>query len=300
MTSTGLYTLIAAAAVVGGYALYRREKRSGSTHVGWSHTVVDYQNPSDSVTDQRYERNFFVQPYQIFCPGGEIRPFEVDAHGQPTGRQLVMPGESPTVGNPADYIMVGFHPHGGFGHGGQHGLGRHALFEAEQAALAEQEAEALAAAQLAQDPAIVTGAHFGHGGFQHGFSGRHLWAAEQAQAQAAALAQMEADALAAEQLGLDPLAASAATMGGDFATGLSPAISMMMRRRMMGMGGMGGMGGGGGGMQQLLQQQQLQNQILQQQLAQAQADALAAQQLAAQQAAVATTAVTPAVVTPAV
>jgi hypothetical protein len=315
MTSKGLYTIIAAAAVVGGYALYRREKDKervagpGPEHVGWEHSYVDYQNPADCETDQRYERNFFVRPYQIFNPGGEIRPFEIDAHGQPTGRQVVMPGESPTVGNPADYIMVGFHP-AGFGRGwGHHGYGL-GLVEAEQAALAQAQADALAAQQLAV-PAVapaaaaaVTGFHPGHFG-HFGWGGRGIWSAEQAAL--AAQAQAQADALAAQQgLAVDPTLAAAVT--GEYATGALNPIALMRLRQMMArrqmMGGMGGMGGGGM-QQQLLQQQlaqaQMQQQLLQQQLAQAQADALAAQtqqqqDLLTQQAATtAATAATPAV-----
>lgn len=59
---------------------------------------LDYANPSDARSDHRPNRMWFLQPYQIFNPGGGMRPFEIDAQGAPTGRVLVLPGESPTPG----------------------------------------------------------------------------------------------------------------------------------------------------------------------------------------------------------
>jgi hypothetical protein len=111
--SAGLYALLAVGTGLGTYALYRRNQKQAAAatrgffgRVGLEHQAVDYQNPADCVTDNRPERDELVRPYQIYCPGGETRPYEIDAHGQPTGRQLVMPGESPTVGSPADYVLV--------------------------------------------------------------------------------------------------------------------------------------------------------------------------------------------------
>ncbi len=66
-----------------------------------------YQNDRDAHVDTRPEAQYLVKPYEIFNPGGGIRPYEVDAQGGPTGRQLVLPGESPTVANAAQYVMVG-------------------------------------------------------------------------------------------------------------------------------------------------------------------------------------------------
>ncbi len=310
MTATALYTLIAAGAVLGGYALYRRSEGAhaargnfppgGDGHlVGWEHTTVDYQNPADAVTDQRYERNFFNRPYQIFCPGGEIRPYEVDAHGQPTGRQLVMPGESPTVGDPAEYVMVGFHP-AHFGH--HHHFGRGGLFalEQQQAALAEAEAEAEAEALAAQQDPLAMAAmgefatgmtpaqmamlrmrRMGMMGGGMGGLGRQSSFQQQLLMQQMQQMQQQIDALTAQQQLADTAALTATT--GGYATGLNP-YALAMRRRML---------GGGGWYQRQLQQQLLQQQLLEAQLAQQQADLLAAQQQAAAAAAAATTAAVP-------
>jgi hypothetical protein len=70
--------------------------------------VVDYLNPNDARSEKRaWAKLTLMQPYQILNPGGGFRPYEIDAQGAPTGRQLVLPNESPTVGNPAEYVMVG-------------------------------------------------------------------------------------------------------------------------------------------------------------------------------------------------
>ena len=79
---------------------------SGEFQFDPEHIVVDYQNPADRVTDMRPERIYYELPYQIVCPEDGSLPFEVDATGQPTGRQVVMPGESPTVGTPGEYVLV--------------------------------------------------------------------------------------------------------------------------------------------------------------------------------------------------
>lgn len=309
MTATALYTLLAAGAVLGGYALFRRSEgphaAQGDFTTGWDHTTVDYQNPADAVTDQRYERNFFNRPYEIFCPGGEIRPYEIDAHGQPTGRQIVMPGESPTVGDPAEYVMVGWQP--AWGHH-RHHHHRHLWEEREREreALALAEAEALLAAQQ-QDPLAMaamgdfaTGAltpaqiaalhamqrrRFGMGGMGGGGGWYQRQLQQQLLQQQMQLQQLQqlqeqlAEQQAAQQLAetqaqTDLLAATATT--GDYATGAwpySPYASSWRLRRLL---------GGGGGYQRQLQQQLLQQQLLQQQLeqqlAQQQAELLAAQQ----------------------
>jgi hypothetical protein len=287
MTATALYTLIAAGAVLGGYALFRRGEgphaARGDFATGWDHTTVDYQNPADAVTDQRYERNFFNRPYEIFCPGGEIRPYEIDSHGQPTGRQLVMPGESPTVGDPAEYVMVGWQPSWGHHHHHHH----HHLAERrrleEQAALAEAEAEALALA--AQDPMATMG-DFATGALTpaqiaaiHAMQrrrfgglgmGRQNSFQQQMLMQQMQQMQQQIDALTAQQqladtsAQADLLAATATT--GDYATGAlyNPYALSMLRHR--------------GWRQRQLQQQLLQQQLLEAQLAQQQAELLAAQQ----------------------
>jgi hypothetical protein len=139
--------------------------------VGLDHHVVDYQNPADAETDSRSERDNFIRPYQVYNPGGDIRPFEVDAHGQPTGRQLVMPGESPTVGDPSSYIMVGH--------------GAPLVSPDDQCWCSQGEGQPLYPCACGdpnvavQEPAHMVGAHggfggghFGHGGFGRGFGHR--------------------------------------------------------------------------------------------------------------------------------
>lgn len=69
---------------------------------------VDYLNPADSNSDYRPAARYFQPPYMILNIGDGVRPYEVDARGEPTGRDLVLPGESPSLTNlRASYVLVG-------------------------------------------------------------------------------------------------------------------------------------------------------------------------------------------------
>ncbi len=111
---------------LGGYAWYRhvekskepsgppvRRGRGGFQAKGYfagaSIYGVDYVSDGDARSDHRPEaRMFLVKPYQIFNPGGGMRPFEIDAVGQETGRKLVLPGEQPPRGASAgSFVFVG-------------------------------------------------------------------------------------------------------------------------------------------------------------------------------------------------
>jgi hypothetical protein len=81
------------------YAGYRyfTDKSSSHHRVGVTRGL-DYSNPADARSDKRPEKMYLLAPYQIFNPGGGLRPFEIDAQGAPTGRVLVLPGEASVPG----------------------------------------------------------------------------------------------------------------------------------------------------------------------------------------------------------
>lgn len=123
MSDGALTAFLIIGAGVGGYALYRHlSKKEGSEfhhHGGEGHHHhtgyftgagthgVDYVNPLDAQKDPRGQKAYLVRPYQILNIGPGARPMEVDAHGEPTGRMLVLPGESSTGLSPGSYVIVG-------------------------------------------------------------------------------------------------------------------------------------------------------------------------------------------------
>jgi len=98
--STGslvLGAVLVTAAVYAGYRYLEKDKRRG-IRVGGPHGL-DYVNDADSRSDKRASASMYLmKPYQIFNPGGGMRPFEIDAQGAPTGRALILPGEPATPG----------------------------------------------------------------------------------------------------------------------------------------------------------------------------------------------------------
>ena len=100
--STGslvLGAVLVTAAVYAGYRYLEKDKKRGVRVGIGARGFVDYANDADARSDKRpYGLMYLVKPYQIFNPGGGIRPFEIDAQGQPTNRPLILPGEPPQAG----------------------------------------------------------------------------------------------------------------------------------------------------------------------------------------------------------
>jgi hypothetical protein len=98
--STGslvLGAVLVTAAVYAGYRYLEKDKKRG-IRVGGAHGL-DYVNDADARSDKRASASMYLmKPYQIFNPGGGMRPFEIDAQGAPTGRALILPGEPATAG----------------------------------------------------------------------------------------------------------------------------------------------------------------------------------------------------------
>jgi hypothetical protein len=112
MSNSGITTLLLVGGALGSYALYRHLK--GSSHAVHGEFLglgpggsVDYLNPADAMRDKRPNGMYFMKPYSIFNMGGGMRPVEIDAQGQETGRHLVLPGEQSTGLAPMSYILVG-------------------------------------------------------------------------------------------------------------------------------------------------------------------------------------------------
>lgn len=135
---SGSAALLLIGAGVGGYALYRYLKAHEHEHGGHEHlhpahaahaahaahgvdpyglgftgfgdadpyglsftgatSSVDYLDPADARRDARPDRMYYAMPYQILNIGPGVRPMEIDAVGQPTGRKLVLPGEALMAG----------------------------------------------------------------------------------------------------------------------------------------------------------------------------------------------------------
>lgn len=123
MSDGAVGALLLVGAGLGGYALYRHFSKKGGSefhHHGGSPSArgyftgagshgVDYVDPADSRRDARSGgRNlYYLKPYQILNIGPGMRPMEIDAQGAPTGRVLVLPGESSGGLEPGSYVFVG-------------------------------------------------------------------------------------------------------------------------------------------------------------------------------------------------
>src|SRR5271157_3651726 len=102
---------------LGVYALYRSGKRGEQPattpadptkiktrgYLTGAGAWVDYADSDDAENDERPIADSLVAPYRIVNSGGNQRPYETDAYGRHTGRQLVLPGEP---SNPSA-ILVG-------------------------------------------------------------------------------------------------------------------------------------------------------------------------------------------------
>src|SRR5271166_1042188 len=101
--STGslvLGAVLVTAAVYAGYRYLEKDKASSrrAIRVGGPYGL-DYVNGADARSDKRAPASMYLlKPYQIFNPGGGMRPFEIDAQGAPTGRTLILPGEPAALG----------------------------------------------------------------------------------------------------------------------------------------------------------------------------------------------------------
>src|SRR5271156_522857 len=113
MASPLVPALVGVAIALGVYALYRSGKRAEAPaaptkiktrgYLTGAGAWVDYADPDDAENDDRPIADELVAPYKIVNAGGNQRPYETDAYGRHTGRQLVLPGEP---SNPSA-ILVG-------------------------------------------------------------------------------------------------------------------------------------------------------------------------------------------------